>query len=220
MATSATSRLRKSFAPGSASRSASTSSHRFCRRWPAGPASPSRTWHSNKDRRVRSRDLSLLGEQPHLALGVDVVGFDLDRLPEVRQGRLVVPGELGDLAEKVIGGSAMLALLDRGLKILGRFGVRAFLVLDAAELGVPAPGVELRHVRAAADRFVEHLHRLGKTLRLDQIATALESFLGHQYLGKRQHFFAAFLALDDLLVVGAAAIVGEDALGLADKRED
>src|SRR6266851_9256169 len=138
MATSATSRLRKSFAPVSASRSASTSSHRFCRRWPAGPASPSRTWHSNKDRRARSRGRSLLGEQPHLALGVDVVGFDLDRLPEVGQGRLVAPGELGHLAENVIGGSAMLALLDRGLKILGRVGLRALLVLDGEELRVPA----------------------------------------------------------------------------------
>src|SRR5260370_38375767 len=142
MATSATSRLRKSFAPGSASRSASTSSHRFCRRWPAGPASPSRTWHSNKDGRARSRGLSLLGEQPHLALGVDVGGFDVDCLPEVHQGRLVVSGELGDLAEKVIGGSAMLALLDRGLKILGHFGVPAFLVLVGEELCGPAPGLD------------------------------------------------------------------------------
>src|SRR5229473_1572242 len=116
MGTSATSRLRKSFAPVSASRSASTSSHRSCRRWPAGPALPSRTWHSNK--RARSAAFSLFGEQPHLALSVDVVGFDLDRLLEVRQGRPVVPGELGDLAEKVIGGSAMLALLDRDLEIL------------------------------------------------------------------------------------------------------
>src|SRR5215831_6903127 len=106
-----------------------------------------------------------------------MVGLELHSFFELRQSGPRVPSELGDLPEKVVGGSTMLAFLQRRLEISIRLGLRLLLVGEREEFCVSTPGVEFRHLLTAADRLIQRRQRLGKTFRPDEVSSTLEFLL-------------------------------------------